>query len=120
LKHGQNAFASTAKHVLRGLDGSKPQIENVAPMSQIVEIASKLPDPEVAATKQVQDVAPEPHARPPKPQVKETKAKLTVMSMEYTHDKSGALALLNPWPAHLCASINADQAPRTNRFRTVE
>jgi hypothetical protein len=76
LKHGQNAFASTAKHVLRGLDGSKPKIENVAPMSQIVEIASKLPDPEVAATKQVQDVAPEPHARPPKPQVKETKAKV--------------------------------------------
>ena len=76
LKHGQNAFASTAKHVLRGLDGPKPQIENVGPMSQIAEMASKLPDPEVAAPKpQVQDAAAEPHARPPKPQVKETKGK---------------------------------------------
>jgi hypothetical protein len=51
---------------------------------------------------------------------KKRRLRSTVMSMEYTHDKSGALALLNPWPAHLCASINADQAPRTNSFRTVE
>jgi outer membrane biosynthesis protein TonB len=75
-KHGQYAFASTARQVLQGLDRPQPSIEDVVPTSQVA-VTPKPTDPEVTAPKpQIQETAPEPQAPPAEPKVRDPQAKV--------------------------------------------